>query len=116
MNSIAQQSTPILSFLYDFDLIEGEEEFRAEIDFVLNGIRKIGDGQVRVIFNESDNHAIITISNTNWNVALLPLVLDSKQHDFYYIPGITLQVSGIDKNPFIGKFRVSIFPKIDATM
>lgn len=116
MNTLVQQSNLILSFLYDFDILEGEGVFRAQIDFVLNGKRKIGEGQVRVIFDESDNHVIITISNTNWNEALLPVVLDSKQHTFSYIPGITLQVNGVDKNPFIGKFRVSIFPKNDTTM
>ncbi len=111
MISIVLQNNTILSFLYDFDLLLGESYFNAEIDFVLHNKRKIAEGQVRVSFDENDNHAIITIFNPKWNESILPAVLDSKLYTFNYIPGIALQVNGIHANPLIGIFKVSIFPK-----
>jgi len=105
------KSSVILSFLYDFDLLENNLGFSAYIDLLLNGKRKIGEGRVRVSFNKIDSHQIIEITNTNWTKDKLPLILNSNNHNFIYYPGISLQVSGEDINPDIGKFKVSIFPK-----
>ena len=109
MNSIVKQGDIILSFLYDFDILEGERKFQADIDFILNGKRKISAGEVQVLF-DTDGHSIIKVFTGLSNVQL-PVVLDSRQYTFSYIPGITLQVNGINENPEIGKFRVSIYPK-----
>ena len=110
MNSMVQNSNPILSFLYDFDLLEEDVKFTANIDFVLNGKRKITEGQVQIKFDEVIGHALLTISNTKANETLLPVILDSRQHIFNYIPGITLQINGLYNNPRVGHFKVSIFP------
>lgn len=110
MNTLIRQSNPILSFLYDFDILEGHEFFDAELDFIFNGKRKITEGQVQVHFDENDGHTMIRISNILSNEILLPVILNSRIHDFTYIPGVTLQVNGTDLDPLIGKFKVSIFP------
>lgn len=116
MGTILRQSDIILSFLYDFDLLRENCVFKAKVDFILNGRRKIGEGQVKVSFDEEDSHAVIRISNTGWNETFLPVKLESSRHTFSYIPGITLQVTGEDVNPIIGKFKVSIFPKADVLL
>lgn len=110
MNSLIMHSNPILSFLYDFDLLEGVVIFDAELDFICNSKRKITKGEVQVNFDEKDGHALIRISKIISNEMSLPVILDSRIHDFTYIPGVTLQVNGTDHDPLIGKFKVSIFP------
>ena len=111
MNPVVTPNLSILSFLYDFDLLYGENVFRADIDLVLNGRRKIGESTVSVTFSDNDERVIIRFYDKSKDSVSWPLVLDSTHHSFNYIPGITLQVEGLDPNPSIGKFRVLIFPK-----
>jgi hypothetical protein len=113
MNAPSINSTvnAIHALLLDFDLYDadGNAFFKADIDFIIKGRRRVGECNIRIDFSDSSHGTIYLLIDKN--TMLFPIELNMDTQSFSYVENICLRIAGSSDNSEIGNYQLAIFPR-----